>query len=755
MPAPKTEKLGTLIDCGVAVQNMCATIVACGLNEHLCNVALLQELVERLPPTIKLDWARYRQVLNVVTLSDFSAWLETLVEAACAVTVPSSFNSYASKTDKRGRKEEMYVHVESEGNSDPIPASTSRVASSSASTACVICREACGNPSSCRTFRGMKVSDRWAALNRYKLCRKCLSKHFDACPVKKVCGKNGCTYMHHNLLHDDSRYQRRDTPQRSLPVVSDTTVETCNTHSNSVNKVLFRYVPVLLHGRGKSIRVFAFLNDGSSVTWMDHSLLSELGIQGEAHPLCLGWTSDHQRQEPKSVKLSLQISGVHDSKLYTIPKVHTVQSLALPRQSLALNDLTRRYKHLRSIPVDSYRDATPRILIGMDNCHLRYALDSKEGDKQEPIATRTRLGWIVCGPCAVLSQPVSTAYHSFHVCPCYERNDAELHKAVKSYFTLDSIGLKTGKQLLSKDDERAEQLLKSLTRVKGKRYETGLLWRGDDIKLPDSKPMASRRLVCLEKRMQRDPCLAESLKEKVRDYERRGYIEKLTERQLSAKYPRVWYLPIFPVTNLNKPGKLRIVWDAAAKVAGVSLNSCLLTGPDLLTSLVSVLHRFREFRIAITGDIREMFLQVMMNENDQQCLRFLWRNGESDRAPDVYALKVMAFGATCSPSSAQFVKNQNAQRFIDRFPRAVEAIMEEHYVDDMLSSVETEDEAIKLAKDVQLIHAEAGFEIRNWLSNSNRVLQELESSPDARDVLCWLNLMFLITGNIASSLQYE
>ncbi|XP_055632885.1 uncharacterized protein LOC129773309 [Toxorhynchites rutilus septentrionalis] len=93
-----------------------------------------------------------------------------------------------------------------------------------------------------------------------------------------------------------------------------------------------------------------------------------------------------------------------------------------------------------------------------------------------------------------------------------------------------------------------------------------------------------------------------------------------------------------------------------------------------------------------------MFLQVLMNWRDQQCLRFLWRNEESNRSPDVYVTKVMTFGATCSPSCAQYVKNHNAQRFQDKFPRAVEAIIREHYVDNMLSSVETEDEAIKLAE---------------------------------------------------------
>ncbi|XP_058825144.1 uncharacterized protein LOC131685445 [Topomyia yanbarensis] len=389
---------------------------------------------------------------------------------------------------------------------------------------------------------------------------------------------------------------------------------------------------------------------------MEHSLLKELDIQGEPYPLCLDWTSDYQRQEMNSVKLGLEISGIHDTKVHQIPKVHTVQRLALPRQTLALDELKLRYPCLHDLPADSYYNVEPRILIGIDSCHLGHTLDSREGKKNEPIATRTRLGWIVFGPCSVIPQISYMVHHSFHVCQCCERNDAELHKTVKAYFALDSIGIGHNiKPLPSKDDERAQQLLKSLTHVKDRRYETGLLWRNDDVRLPDSKPMAARRLSCLEKRMQRDPEMAESLKEKIRDYERCGYIVRLTEKQLSKKYPRVWYLPIFPIVNPNEPGKLRIVWDSAAKVAGVSLNSFLLTGSDLFTSLLSVLHRFREFRIVITGDIREMFLQVMMNENDQQCLRFLRRNGELDRDPDVSAMKVMIFGATCSPSCAQYV----------------------------------------------------------------------------------------------------
>ena len=95
----------------------------------------------------------------------------------------------------------------------------------------------------------------------------------------------------------------------------------------------------------------------------------------------------------------------------------------------------------------------------------------------------------------------------------------------------------------------------------------------------------------------------------------------------------------------------------------------------------------------------------------------------------------MTFGAACSPTSAQFVKNRNAERYRKDFPRAVDCIKEEHYVEDMLASVETEEEAFELADTVRYIHAKGGFEIRNWASNSREVLTMLQVAPaDGKDI---------------------
>lgn len=115
----------------------------------------------------------------------------------------------------------------------------------------------------------------------------------------------------------------------------------------------------------------------------------------------------------------------------------------------------------------------------------------------------------------------------------------------------------------------------------------------------------------------------------------KGYIRKLNELEAKGDFPRKWYLPIFVVKNPNKPDKIRIVWDAAAEYQGVSLNSCLNKGPDLLTPLTNVLFNFRIGKIGINADISEMFHRVAVDENDVQPQRFLLRDCDNKRKPDV------------------------------------------------------------------------------------------------------------------------
>lgn len=109
-----------------------------------------------------------------------------------------------------------------------------------------------------------------------------------------------------------------------------------------------------------------------------------------------------------------------------------------------------------------------------------------------------------------------------------------------------------------------------------------------------------------------------------------------------------------------------------------------------------------------------MFHQVNIRKEDQYAQRFLWRDGDSKREPEHYAMRVMTLLIYIT--------------FSEQYPRAVNCIIDQHYVDDLLDSADTEEDAIRLAMEVRSIHQKAGFEIRNWLSNSLNVLAELEST---------------------------
>jgi len=133
-----------------------------------------------------------------------------------------------------------------------------------------------------------------------------------------------------------------------------------------------------------------------------------------------------------------------------------------------------------------------------------------------------------------------------------------------------------------------------------------------------------------------------------------------------------------------------LVFDAAAKAGGTSLNSTLDKGPQHFEPLPAVLFHFREGAVGVCGDIREIFHQALIRPEDRCSQRYLWRDGNDESDPDFYEMNVMTFGAACSPSAAHYVKTVNAKQFEHSDPRAVKAIIDCHYVDDYVDSFATE-----------------------------------------------------------------
>jgi hypothetical protein len=205
----------------------------------------------------------------------------------------------------------------------------------------------------------------------------------------------------------------------------------------------------------------------------------------------------------------------------------------------------------------------------------------------------------------------------------------------------------------------------------------------------------------------------------------KGYARKLTKEEVAVITPKTWYLPHFGVQHPQKPGKVRIVFDAAAKSQGVSLNDNLLTGPDLLNSLGAILMRFRRNQVGISADVKDFFPSIKIIPNDRCAQRFLWRGEDRCRPPDIYEMESMIFGAKSSPFSANGIKHLNAKEHLDEYPEAAKAILEDHYMDDFLGGAENDGDAVKLMKDIMEVHRRGGFQICNWISSSRAVLQHV------------------------------
>ena len=108
---------------------------------------------------------------------------------------------------------------------------------------------------------------------------------------------------------------------------------------------------------------------------------------------------------------------------------------------------------------------------------------------------------------------------------------------------------------------------------------------------------------------------------------------------------------------------MRRVLNDAAKFHGFLLNNALLTGPDLLQSLIHIIFRFRQYPNAVSADIEGMFLQVEVIPKHQPFIRFFVARGSINRS---FCLSIrqthLWFEGLSDLRKIRFDENRNRQR---------------------------------------------------------------------------------------------
>ncbi|KAK3715636.1 hypothetical protein QZH41_008075 [Actinostola sp. cb2023] len=224
----------------------------------------------------------------------------------------------------------------------------------------------------------------------------------------------------------------------------------------------------------------------------------------------------------------------------------------------------------------------------------------------------------------------------------------------------------------------------------------------------------------------------------MRDYIDKGHAVKVPKEELNLTDRPIWYLPHHPVVHPLKPEKVRIVFDCAAKAKGTSLNQELMQGPDLANQLTGVLIRFRQEPVGVVADVEAMFHQVLVEPKDCDALRFFWwPDGDLSTELEEYRMVKHLFGATSSPSIANFCLKKTAELEQESINfETVDTVNRNMYVDDLMRSTDTTEKAITLVSQLRELLARGGFHLTKWYSNDDRqVLATIPECERAKSVV--------------------
>ena len=103
-----------------------------------------------------------------------------------------------------------------------------------------------------------------------------------------------------------------------------------------------------------------------------------------------------------------------------------------------------------------------------------------------------------------------------------------------------------------------------------------------------------------------------------------GNIKLVNAQRVTSSNRLHYLLHHLVITPLKTTTQIRIVYDASvrAKKGMKSLKEC--RGHITLPNMCGVLIRFRMYIIAILAEIEKVFLQIGIQENERDIIRFLW-----------------------------------------------------------------------------------------------------------------------------------
>ncbi|XP_055589242.1 uncharacterized protein LOC129741527 [Uranotaenia lowii] len=586
---------------------------------------------------------------------------------------------------------------------------------------CVVCPER-HYLYKCPTFERMSVRQRRELISQKRLCWNCFRSGHMArnCASKFTC--RHCREHHHSMLHEDlsqpNRLPPQPIPEESIPSTSTPSTSTPSTSTPSTSNpqvslsvqstnstVLLETVSlVVIDGFGRKVPARALLDSASMCNFMTKRLANTLNLRRR--------------------KVDVAVSGIGDSmKQIKCKLTATIRSNTSPFESpLEFLILKKPTVSLPTAPVDIAKWELPDVILADPLFHIPNDVDLIVGGEMfyeihtgrkiqlsdNPLfVIETAFGWTVSGKAPVQSEVTPHVCHLTTV-------DRNLERALQKFWELESVP--ECSKLTPEEEQCEKKYCATTTRDSSGRYTVRLpLTRDPLVCLGESRSIAERRFLNLEKRLDRDPGTREAYYQFMDDYIRLQHMIKLETVDDSVPHCYLPHHPVFKDTSTTT--KVRVVFDASCKTtSGFSINDLQLVGPVIQDDLLSIVLRFRKHPIAMVADIEKMYRQIQLHPDDCPYQRILWRQHAEDQIA-TYELQTVTYGLASAPFLATRTLKQAAIDEEARYPIAAVVFREDFYMDDCLTGSQSITEAVRLREEATALSVAAGFPLKKWASN--------------------------------------
>lgn len=584
----------------------------------------------------------------------------------------------------------------------------------------------------CQLFAKMSINDKYDAIRKCKLCANCLRTGHLKYQCKSLSRCRKCSQKHNTLLHQvaDSSNNINSKNTINSPAIDNPSEQLGETScvSYTHNQILLPTARVLISDIFNNYHeCVALLDSGSQSNFISKQLCNKLGLKQQAVHIPITGISE------TVTKITHRTSANIRSR---------VNNFTTNLQCLVLDRISERIPLLK-VNVDqiAYPDNieladphfdTPKnidILLGAGIFYNLLAEGRIILGKTMPVLQNTVFGWVLAGPVGM-----SRNHQDKSTCHFSKISNIDLDNRLREFWRVEEVPQAV---ILSPEAKRCEALYTgTTTRSTEGRFIVKLPFKQEICTLGDSKSIALKRFLSLESRLHKSQELKEYYCNFMDEYRKLGHMTSQGILNLQGCDKASYILPHHAVFKASSTTtKCRVVFDASAKtIGGASLNDNLLVGPKLQDDLFYIVLRLRLHKYTLNADIKMMFRQIIIHKDDRPYQLILWRDNR-DEPIQVYELNTVTYGVASSPYLAQRCLLQLATEFASIYPQTCKIIHNSFYMDDLLVSVESTAQALKLYRELTEILGSAGFHLRKWSSNSKYVLDNILENNDNSDHL--------------------